>query len=172
MKKLLTSIVALTMLFALTAAPKKKKADAPAKPAGSITMTWNNLWAYPILEVQPDWVSVEYVFDEEPAEDKLQFCVVSDKIEKVESWGNAYFCVYPKVEKTSVLVIDDLMNMKNDKGKTLIDNGATKITMIGVQSKVSNKHSLTALSIKVTKKDGSVENVVPKKDWGSTVKVN
>ena len=172
MKKLLTSIVALTMLFALTAAPKKKKADAPAKPAGSITMTWNNLWAYPILEVQPDWVSVGYVFDDEPAEDKLQFCVVSDKIEKVESWGNAYFCVYPKVEKTSVLVIDDLMNMKNDKDKTLIDNGATKITMIGVQSKVSNKHSLTALSIKVTKKDGSVENVVPKKDWGSTVKVN
>ena len=90
MKKLLTSIVALTMLFALTAAPKKKKADAPAKPAGSITMTWNNLWAYPILEVQPDWVSVEYVFDEEPAEDKLQFCVVSDNIEKGESWGNAY----------------------------------------------------------------------------------
>ena len=172
MKKLLTSIVALSMLFALTAAPKKKKADAPAKPAGSITMTWNNLWAYPILEVQPDWVSVEYVFDEEPAEDKLQCCVVSDKIEKVESWGNAYFCVYPKVEKTSVLVIDDLMNMKNDKDKTLIDNGATKITVIGVQSKVSNKHSLTALSIKVTKKDGSVENVVPKKDWGSTVKVN
>ena len=172
MKRLLTSIVALTRLFALTAAPKKKKADAPAKPAGSITMTWHNLWAYPILEVQPDWVSVEYVFDEEPAEDKLQFCVVSDKIEKVESWGNAYFCVYPKVEKTSVLVIDDLMNMKNDKDKTLIDNGATKITMIGVQSKVSNKHSLTALSIKVTKKDGSVENVVPKKDWGSTVKVN
>lgn len=172
MKKLLTSIVALTMLFALTAAPKKKKADAPAKPAGSITMTWNNLWAYPILEVQPDWVSVEYVFDEEPAEDKLQFCVVSDKIEKVESWGNAYFCVYPKVEKTSVLVIDDLLNLKNDKDKTLIDNGATKITMIGVQSKVSNKHSLRALSIKVTKKDGSVENVVPKKDWGSTVKVN
>ena len=58
------------------------------------------------------------------------------------------------------------------KDKTLIDNGATKITVIGVQSKVSNKHSLTALSIKVTKKDGSVENVVPKKDWGSTVKVN
>ncbi len=172
MKKLLTSIVALTMLFALTAAPKKKKADAPAKPAGSITMTWNNLWAYPILEVQPDWVSVEYVFDEEPAEDKLQFCVVSDKIEKVESWGNAYFCVYPKVEKTSVLVIDDLLNQKNDKGKTLLDNGATKINVIGVQSKVSNKHSLTALSIKVTKKDGSVEDVVPKKDWGSTVKVN
>ena len=172
MKKLLTSIVALTMLFALTAAPKKKKADAPAKPAGSITMTWNNLWAYPILEVQPDWVSVEYVFDEEPAEDKLQFCVVSDKIEKVESWGNAYFCVYPKVEKTSVLVIDDLLNQKNDKGKTLLDNGATKINVIGVQSKVSNKHSLTALNIKVTKKDGSVENVVPKKDWGSTVKVN
>ena len=172
MKKLLTSIVALTMLFALTAAPKKKKADAPAKPAGSITMTWNNLWAYPILEVQPDWVSVEYVFDEEPAEDKLQFCVVSDKIEKVESWGNAYFCVYPKVEKTSVLVIDDLLNQKNDKGKTLLDNGATKINVIGVQSKVSNKHSLTALSIKVTKKDGSVEDVVPQKDWGSTVKVN
>lgn len=172
MKKLLTSIVALTMLFALTAAPKKKKADAPAKPAGSITMTWNNLWAYPILEVQPDWVSVEYVFDEEPAEDKLQFCVVSDKIEKVESWGNAYFCVYPKVEKTSVLVIDDLLNLKNDKGKTLLDNGATKINVIGVQSKVSNKHSLTALSIKVTKKDGSVEDVVPQKDWGSTVKVN
>lgn len=171
MKKLLTSIVAITMLFALSAAPKKKAAES-AKPAGSITMTWNNLWAYPILEVQPDWVSVEYVFDEEPAGDKLQFCVVSDKIEKVESWGNAYYCVYPEVKKTSVLVIDDLMNMKNDKDKTLIDNGATKITVIGVQSKVSNKHSLTALSIKVTKKDGSVENVVPKKDWGSTVKVN
>ena len=171
MKKLLTSIVSITMLFALSAAPKKKATES-ARPAGSITMTWNNLWAYPILEVQPDWVSVEYVFDEEPSLEKLQFCVVSDKIEKVESWGNAYYCVYPVVEKKSVLVIDDLMNMKNDKDKTLIDNGATKITVIGVQSKVSNKHSLTALSIKVTKKDGSVENVVPKKDWGSTVKVN
>ena len=61
---------------------------------------------------------------------------------------------------------------KNDAGQSLKDLGATKISQIRIQSKVSDEVSLSALSAIVTKKDGSKMAVIPTGDWGSTVEEN
>lgn len=99
--------------------------------------------------------------------------MTSDAFQKEESWGPAYFTRYPQVAKVVTIDLDDwINNQKDDSGKTLADQGATKITSIGIQAKTEDSPDVKVASAIVTKKDGTKEAVVAVKDWGSTVTEN
>ena len=99
--------------------------------------------------------------------------MVSDKVEKEESWGPAYFSRYPQVAEVVTIDLNDWMNNQKDgSGKTLAEQGATKITSIGIQARTTDSPDVKVASAIVTKKDGTKEAVVAVKDWASTVTEN
>lgn len=138
------------------------------------TISFNgNQWSAGTFAPADDWVSIEIKFSEVPPTDKVHFYLTSDAFQKEESWGPAYFTRYPQVAKVVTIDLDDwINNQKDDSGKTLADQGATKITSIGIQAKTEDSPDVKVASAIVTKKDGTKEAVVAVKDWGSTVTEN
>ena len=153
---------------------QETKVEAPKEVTGlPFTIYCSALWASPFFEVQSDWESIEIIFDSVPDQNLFQFNIVSDSVESEQSWGTAYHTLYPAVEEKNVFNIEECLSQtKNDAGQSLKDLGATKISQIRIQSKVSEEVSLSALSAIVTKKDGSKMAVIPAGDWGSTVEEN
>ena len=99
--------------------------------------------------------------------------MTSDAVQKEESWGTAYFTRYPQVAEVVTIDLDDwINNQKDGSGKTLAEQGATKITSVGIQAKATDSPDVKVASAIVTKKDGTKEAVVAVKDWGSTVTEN
>lgn len=134
------------------------------------TMTYMGLWSSPSFEVDDDWESIEIVFDSEPDPSLIQFNICSDSVESEQSWGTAYHTLYPQVEETNILDIDEWLSFKtNDAGQTLKDLGATRITAVRIQAKVAGEFSVQVKSAIVTKKDGTKVAVVPNGDWASIV---
>ena len=99
--------------------------------------------------------------------------MTSDKVEKEASWGTAYFSRYSQVAEVVTIDLDDwINNQKDGSGKTLAEQGATKITSVGIQAKATDSPDVKVASAIVTKKDGTKEAVVAVKDWASTVTEN
>ena len=120
-----------------------------------------------------DWASIEIKFAEVPPTEEVQFCLTSDAVQKEESWGTAYFSRYPQVAEVVTIDLNDwINNQKDGSGKTLAEQGATKITSVGIQAKATDSPDVKVASAIVTKKDGTKEAVVAVKDWGSTVTEN
>lgn len=67
---------------------------------------------------------------------------------------------------------DWLNNQKDDSGKTLAEQGATKITSVNIQAKTTETPDVKVKSAIVTKKDGTKEAVVAVNDWATTVTEN
>ena len=152
-----------------------KEEEKPAEVTGKpFTISFNGKqYSAGSFATADDWVSIEIKFAEVPSTEKVQFCLVSDKVEKEESWGPAYFSRYPQVAEVVTIDLDDwINNQKDDSGKTLAEQGATKITSIGIQARTTDSPDVKVASAIVTKKDGTKEAVVAVKDWGSTVTEN
>lgn len=175
--KVLLSALAMVAAMAFVSCGGGAGDDGTSNPAASgetiaFTMTYNAgaQWAAPTFSVADDWKSLEVVFADGTDFDKIQFAVISDKVEKEESWGTSYYSLYPAATKTSEIIINDWFEVEtNDSGKTLKDYGATKITTISIQNKTKDALTVKVVSAKVTKADGSVIDVKPVKDWGSAV---
>ena len=153
------------------------KVNTPVETAKPFTISYksNAQWAAPTFEVAGDWVSLEVKFADGADLSKNQFCVISDKVEKEESWGTQYFSKYPKADATTKIVFADWL-VKNDEenGAEVADSslkakGATKITKCSIQNMTKDSFELKVKSAKATKADGTVEDVVPAGDWGSSV---
>lgn len=96
--------------------------------------------------------------------------MTSDAVQKEEDWGTAYFSRYPQVAEVVTIDLDDWINNHEDEsGETLADQGATKITSIGIQARTADSPDVKVASAIVTKKDGTKEAVVAVADWASTV---
>ena len=151
--------------------PEEKPAEVTPKP---FTISYNGkLYSAGTFKTADDWVSIEIKFAEVPPTDKVQFYLTSDAVQKEESWGTAYFSRYPQVAEVVTIDLDDwINNQKDDSGKTLAEQGATKITSVGIQAKATDSPDVKVASAIVTKKDGTKEAVVAVKDWGSTVTEN
>lgn len=169
MKKLLTMVAVLaTACVMFLGCPQEATTDEGPAPAFTITYKDSAQWAAPTFTVKDDWKTLEVEFDKEYAD--IQFCVISDAVEAEQSWGTSYFSIYPKAEVKTTLDIAAQLEIANDSGKTLKDNGATKVEKISIQNKTASGFKVKVMSAKVTKADGSVENVTPAGDWGSEVK--
>ena len=170
---ILSALLACGMIFCTSC---KQSADStPPKEEGKpFTISFNGQqYSAGTFATADDWVSIEIKFAEVPPTDKVQFCLTSNKVEKEESWGPAYFSRYPQVAEVVTIDLNDWMNNQKDaSGKTLADQGATKITSIGIQAKTTDSPDVKVASAIVTKKDGTKEAVVAVKDWGSTVTEN
>ena len=141
---------------------------AEAKPVFTMTYDAEKQWAAPTFTVDSDWVKLDVEFDKDYSE-VIQFCCISDKVEKEESWGTQYYSCYPGATVKTSIDIAAVLDLKNNQGATLKDNGATKIEKISIQNKTKDAQTVNVLSAKVTKADGSVIDVVPEGDWGSKV---
>lgn len=178
MKKIKVLLSALAMVVAMAFVSCGGAADGTSEPAASgetvaFTMTYNASaqWAAPAFTVEDDWKSLEVVFADGTDFEKIQFAVISDKVEKEESWGTSYFSLYPAATKTSTIDINNWLEVEtnNESGKTLKDNGATKINKISIQNKTKDALTVKVVSAKVTKADGTVIDVKPVGDWASSV---
>ena len=113
---------------------------------------------------------IEVIFDSAPDKNLIQFNICSDSVESEQSWGTAYYTLYPSAEETNVFNIEEWLSQQtNDAGQTLKDLGATKITQVRIQSKTADEISVKVKSAIVTKKDGTKEALVPNGDWASIV---
>lgn len=150
---------------------KQEKIIAPAEVKGiPFTMTYTGLWASPSFDVEDTWESIEVIFDSAPDKNLIQFNICSDSVESEQSWGTAYYTLYPSAEETNVFNIEEWLSQQtNDAGQTLKDLGATKITQVRIQSKTADEISVKVKSAIVTKKDGTKEALVPNGDWASIV---
>lgn len=151
---------------------QEKPAEVTPKP---FTISYNgNQWSAGTFATADDWASIEIKFAEVPPTDKVQFYLTSDAFQKEESWGPAYFTRYPQVAEVVNIDLDDwINNQKDDSGKTLAEQGATKITSIGIQATTIDSPDVKVASAIVTKKDGTKEAVVAAGDgWASTVTEN
>lgn len=176
--KVLLSALAMVAAMALVSCGGKAGDDGTSSPAATgetvaFTMTYNAnaQWAAPEFAVADDWKSLEVVFADGTDFDKIQFAVISDSVKAEQSWGKEYWSLYPVATKTSTIVINDWFEVNKDEesGKTLKENGATKVSKISIQNKTKEALTVKVVSAKVTKADGSVIDVKPVKDWGSTV---
>lgn len=147
-----------------------KTEEVKGKPF-TIKFSETNAYTAGVFNVKDDWDSIEVKFAELPDSSKVQFAVVSDAVEKKESWGKSYFSRYPQVAETVVLNLNNWLNEQTDDDhpKTLAEQGATKITSINIQAKEAGVPDVKVASAIVTKKDGTKEAVIAEKDWGSTV---
>lgn len=187
MKKLLTLVISLTLCVTMffvscqkknSAATEQKNAEAeqektiaPTEVTGiPFTIIYSGLWASPSFEVDDTWESIEIIFDSVPDQNLLQFNICSDSVESEQSWGTAYYTLYPQVEEKNVFNIEQwLTEQTNDAGQTLKDLGASKITAVRIQTKIADELSVKVKSAIVTKKDGTKIAVVPNGDWASVV---
>lgn len=183
LKIAITLIACTTMLFVScrkkdsdsakqkNAETKQAKTIAPAEVTGiPFTITYTGLWASPSFEVDDTWESIEIIFDSVPDQNLLQFNICSDSVESEQSWGTAYYTLYPQVEEKNVFNIEQwLTEQTNDAGQTLKDLGASKITAVRIQTKIADELSVKVKSAIVTKKDGTKVAVVPNGDWASVV---
>lgn len=187
MKKLLTLVISLTLCVTMffvscqkknSAATEQKNAEAeqektiaPTEVTGiPFTIIYSGLWASPTFAVDDTWESIEIIFDSVPDQSLIQFNICSDSVESEQSWGTAYYTMYPPAEEKNVFNIEEWLSQKaNDAGQTLKDLGATKITQVRIQTKVADEISVKVKSAIVTKKDGTKVAVVPNGDWGSLV---
>lgn len=175
--KVLLSALAMVAAMALVSCGGKAGDDGTSSPAATgetvaFTMTYkaNGQYAAPTFTVADDWKSIEVVFADGTDFDKIQFAVTSDSIKAKQDWGNEYYAMYPAATKTSTIVLNDYLEVNKDESdKTLKDYGATKITAISIQNKTKEALTVKVVSAKVTKADGSVVDVKPVGDWGSTV---
>ena len=177
---ILSALLACGMIFC-TSCKQPEQPEDPAKPEKPAEVTGKPFtisfggaqYSAGSFATADDWVSIEIKFAEVPPKEKVQFCLVSDKVEKEESWGPAYFSRYPQVAEVVTIDLDDwINNQKDDSGKTLAEQGATKITSIGIQARTADSPDVKVASAIVTKKDGTKEAVVAVKDWASTVTEN
>lgn len=141
---------------------------AEAKPVFTMTYDAEKQWAAPTFAVDSDWVKLDVEFDKDYSE-VIQFCCISNKVEKEESWGTQYYSRYPGATVKTSIDIAAVLDLRDDQGFTLKDKGATKIEKISIQNKTKDAQTVNVLSAKVTKADGSVIDVVPEGDWGSKV---
>lgn len=150
----------------------------PAETAKPFTIQFSadKQWSAAEFTVQSDWKSLTVVFADDAPLDKIQFCLVSDKVEKEESWGTAYYSKYPKAEATTTIdfaawldILDKNEAKEDVAGSSLKDKGATKINKANIQNMTKDAFSVKIKSAKVTKTDGTVIDVVAAKDWASNV---
>ena len=137
-------------------------------PAFTITFNASAQWAGPSFTVDDDWESLEVTFFEAPDQSKVQFCLVSDAVKAEQSWGTEYWSTYPAATETTTIVFDDWFVQESDDG-SIESHGATKFTKANFQNKTTESFTLKVKSAKATKTDGTVVDVVPVKDWGSSV---
>ena len=153
--------------------PKEEEKPAEVTPKPFTISFGGKQYSAGTFATADDWVSIEIKFAEVPPTEKVQFCLTSDAVEKQETWGTAYYSRYPQVAEVVTIDLNDwINNQKDDSGKTLADQGATKITSIGIQAKTADSPDVKAASAIVTKKDGTKEAVVAAADWASTVTEN
>ena len=170
----LSAILALSLAFVgckkSTGGDEPDSSDPGAKPAFVMTYNAGAQWAAPAFTVADDWESIEVVFADGTDFDKIQFAVISDKVEKEESWGTAYYSLYPQATATTKIEFAKWLNEeKGEDGSTLADHGATKIAKISIQNKTTGAVTVKVISAKITKTDGSVVDVKPVGDWASKV---
>ena len=169
---ILSALLACGMIFCTSCKQPEQPGDSTTPKPFTISFNGKQYSAGSFATAD-DWVSIEIKFAEVPPKEKVQFCLVSDKVEKEESWGPAYFSRYPQVAEVVTIDLDDwINNQKDDSGKTLAEQGATKITSIGIQARTADSPDVKVASAIVTKKDGTKEAVVAVKDWASTVTEN
>ena len=176
---ILSALLACGMIFCTSckqsADPTPPKEEKPAEVTGKpFTISFNGKqYCAGSFATADDWASIEIKFAEVPPTDKVQFCLVSDAVEKEESWGTAYFSRYPQVAEVVTIDLNDwINNQKDTTGKTLAEQGATKITSVGIQAMTTDSPDVKVASAIVTKKDGTKEAVVAVADWASTVTEN
>ena len=177
---ILSALLACGMIFC-TSCKQPEQPEDPAKPEKPAEVTpkpftisfGGKQYSAGTFATADDWVSIEIKFAEVPPTEKVQFCLTSDAVEKQETWGTAYYSRYPQVAEVVTIDLNDwINNQKDDSGKTLADQGATKITSIGIQAKTADSPDVKVASAIVTKKDGTKEAVVAAADWASTVTEN
>ena len=181
---ILSALLACGMIFC-TSCKQPEQPEDPAKPEKpeekpaevtpkAFTISFGGKqYSAGTFATADDWVSIEIKFAEVPPTEKVQFCLTSDAVEKQETWGTAYYSRYPQVAEVVTIDLNDwINNQKDDSGKTLADQGATKITSIGIQAKTADSPDVKVASAIVTKKDGTKEAVVAAADWASKVTEN
>lgn len=175
MKKTLlvvSAILALSLAFVgckkSTGSNEPDGSDPAAKPVFVLNYKANSQYAAPEIAVGADWESIEIVFADDTAFDKIQFAFTSDAVKAQQSWGTEYWAYYPKATATSKFVIADALTAETDDG-TLASHSATKIVKIAVQNTTTGSLTVKIMSAKVTKTDGSVIDIKLNGDWGSTV---
>ena len=181
---ILSALLACGMIFC-TSCKQPEQPEDPAKPEKpeekpaevtpkAFTISFGGKqYSAGTFATADDWVSIEIKFAEVPPTDKVQFYLTSDAVQSQEDRGTAYFSRYPQVaEVVTIDLYDWINNQKDGSGKTLAEQGATKITSVGIQAKATDSPDVKVASAIVTKKDGTKEAVVAVKDWGSTVTEN
>jgi len=131
-------------------------------------VTYTGQWAAPTVTIDASWKKLTYEFVENPA--NVQFCVVSDAVKSEESWGKAYYSVYPALNSestTSELDLDALLTELKD-----LSAEATKITSVNLQftAATADENSIAKVkAVVATKEDGTKELVKMAGDWGSSI---
>ena len=181
---ILSALLACGMIFC-TSCKQPEQPEDPAKPEKpeekpaevtpkAFTISFGGKqYSAGTFATADDWVSIEIKFAEVPPTDKVQLYLTSDAVQSQEDRGTAYFSRYPQVaEVVTIDLYDWINNQKDGSGKTLAEQGATKITSVGIQAKATDSPDVKVASAIVTKKDGTKEAVVAAADWASKVTEN
>ena len=135
----------------------------------AFTIEYNDQWAAAVFELEDDWASIEVKFAADTDFSKIQFVLISDVVESIESWGPQYYSEY-------IPILSPIITINFEEWfEEFRYTGATKIVSANIQNKIEidKEFSVKVIEAIVTKKDGSKIAVVPESDgWGSKVELN
>lgn len=131
--------------------------DTPAsfEPFFTVKFPGGKKDAYAYTSVDAKWESLEINFDQDYS-DVIQIQLVSDIYVKDEYDSDVLYCENIPATKNNVLVFADILK---DSKYGLKAKGATEITAIRIQNLTETPQVVDVMKCKVTKQDGTKENI-------------
>lgn len=152
-KTLLVLAAAVALVFGLASCNTPSNTDSTGGAGASdtvYTLTTPGNYSGPEFSVAADAKEVIVEFAEAPT--GYQMVVKSDAVEKVESWGNAYYCTYPQITSTKVVVdlAKELAALKE------ASSNVTKVVSVTIQNNKGDSNSCKIKSVSVKNADDTV----------------
>lgn len=140
--------------------PKKEETKVDAKV---YTLNTPDNYQGPEFAVEAD--AKEFILEVAEVPEGFQLVVKSDAVEKVESWGNAYYCTYSQIEDVKV-VVDLAKELADLKAKS---SEVTKVVSVTVQNNkgAANSCKIKSVSVKGADDKVSVKEFPTPASWES-----